>query len=246
MGMTSPDITESIHIGRMDDGPRLVIEDPVSLALAYLAGYPGGASPDGFDAQAGTGETRQITRRDIRAANSLASHCRYEDWANFIDSPVDLEWLGALDPTWDLILMDDDDWTRLDCEGRIRRALSAILTSGKRRGPASVTKILYQKRPFLFPIVDDIVIRQLGAGRRELLDVVLHVRAQGRANLGALRLVVDAIGAAGRSRSHVRALDMLVWASHPATSLSRKLGTWEHVMRPRPEARPTLAPDRLE
>ncbi len=131
---------------------------------------------------------------------------------------VDLEWLDALDPTWDLINMDDDDWTRLDCEGHLRRALSAILKPGKRRGPASVTKILYLKRPWLFRIVDDIVIQQLGAGRRELLDVVLHVRAQGRANLGALRRVVDAIKAAGHSRSYVRALDTLVWASHPGTS----------------------------
>lgn len=71
----SPDVTTSIHIGRMDGGPRLVIENPVSLALAYLAGYPGAASLDGFDAQAGTGKTHQITRRDIRAANSLAAHC---------------------------------------------------------------------------------------------------------------------------------------------------------------------------
>jgi hypothetical protein len=88
-----------------------------------------------------------------------------------------------------------------------------------------VTKLLHLKRPRLFPIVDRLTREMLGAPRPSsghntdaewLVQLVLHLREQGRQNLSALKLIQEQLRAAGFDRSLIRIIDGVLWASHPA------------------------------
>lgn len=139
----------------------------------------------------------------------------------------ELEWLSALDPTLDLIVASDDEWRIADGERLATAALTAVI--GHHRGPSVATKVLHLKRPRLFPVLDDFVAVMLGInmpddapkGRRIKIAVglLLHLRAQGRANLEQLQTIHSMLKTEGINRPIVRILDAIVWFAHPAAGV---------------------------
>jgi len=102
-----------------------------------------------------------------------------------------LPWLEALDPEWDLLLMPDDRWQELDVSGRLLAAFQAAQRRGL--GIAVVTKVLHIKRPKLIPVLDSLVLAQVGARAnddvRTWVAGIERVRRVGRANLQALQQI---------------------------------------------------------
>jgi hypothetical protein len=128
----------------------------------------------------------------------------------------------------DLIAASDDEWRIADGETLVVAALAAVI--GPHRGPSVATKVLHLKRPRLFPVLDDFVAVMLGVNmpgdaqqtRRVKIsvDLLLHLRAQGRRNLQQLQNIQSRLRAEGVDRSLVRILDGIVWFSHPAAGVS--------------------------
>ena len=114
---------------------------------------------------------------------------------------------------------------------KIRGQAPAALTAaiGDRRGPSVATKVLHLKRPRLFPVLDGLVATMLGVNmpedaphsRRVQISVglLLHLRAQGRANLHQLQTIRALLNADGVDRPLVRILDAIVWFAHPAAGV---------------------------
>ena len=103
---------------------------------------------------------------------------------------------------------------------------------GDHRRLSVATKLLHLKRPELVPILDSLVVDQLGGRGKDGASLIEHVRREGRQNLGALqriqRELATLVGADGLpiDRTLVRILDVLVWATHPAAALYPILGSW--------------------
>ena len=108
---------------------------------------------------------------------------------------------------------------------------------GDHRGLSVATKLLHLKRPELVPILDSLVVDQLGGRGKDGASLIEHVRREGRQNLGALqriqRELATLVGADGLpiDRTLVRILDVLVWATHPAAVLYAILGSWRSEFR---------------
>jgi hypothetical protein len=91
----------------------------------------------------------------------------------------------------------------------------------------SVAAKLHLKRPRLMPVLDPLVVAQLGAQvsttakfetrAKQICDVVLFVREQGRANLNELSAIKVHLTSVGNERTLIRVLDALLWSSHPAS-----------------------------
>lgn len=147
----------------------------------------------------------------------------------------------GLDPVWDLVTTSDELW-RSSVRARVDAAL--VAATGKGRGISVGTKVLHLKRPGMFPVLDSLVLQQLGVTESvPMITVVEHLRAEGTRNLAALRQVQAAI--APQPRSLVRLLDIILWASHPAAGLGPSMSQWEHRFRPDPAApatHPTAPP----
>ena len=76
------------------------------------------------------------------------------------------------------------------------------------------------------------VVDQLGGRGTKAAKVIEHMRDEGRQNLDGLRTIQDGlatiVGADGQpiEPSLVRILDVLLWATHPASALYPILGRW--------------------
>jgi hypothetical protein len=104
------------------------------------------------------------------------------------------------------------------------------------RGPyrqlATVTKLLHLKRPALVPVLDALVIEQIGGRTRTLETVLGHVRRTGQANLPGLLAIQEylalTLGWDGRpiERTLARILNALLWSTHPGSALYPQLRDW--------------------
>jgi Family of unknown function (DUF6308) len=221
--------------------PRLVIEGAQWLAETFFRRDRSAVGAGSYDAW--IGETQHDTRlrdrivdEDVTAVNrTMAARTSHEAWAPVVSS-IDWSWLEALDPQWDLLETPgtDADWAT------VAQGLAAAFTATKRPGLgfAVVTKVLHIKRPRLIPVMDSVVIGQVGA--RVSDDVATWVaaiglvRAVGRVNLAELRAVRDHLRAKGiADRSLIRILDALLWVSSTGSGLFSSLAGWERVFRPR-------------
>jgi hypothetical protein len=223
------------------DAPRLVIEGAQWLAETFFRRDPSAVGHNSYDAwieatQNNPGHPDRVVDGDVTAVNTtMAARTSHEAWAPVIAS-TDWSWLEALDPRWDLFetLESDADWTTI--AARLVAAFEATKRPGL--GLAVVTKILHIKRPRLIPVMDRVVIEQIGARVSDdvatWVAAIGQVRDVGRVNLAELRAVRDHLRAKGiTDRSLVRILDALLWVSSPGSGLFSSLTGWERVFRPR-------------
>lgn len=118
-------------------------------------------------------------------------------------------------------------------EQTVRQMAATTAVIGTGRGLSVATKVLHLKRPRLFPVLDSLVLNNLGVTDSVApIQIVDHLRHEGRRNLDALSAIQVALRP-DYERTLVRVLDALLWASHPAAGLGPSMGGWEHVFRPR-------------
>lgn len=223
-----------IRLRRIGSGPSLVIEDAEAL-VAHFLDTDASAKPGGYDDLAGHGERDRITRSDVVAINTtMRARSPHTAWDSLISDTRPLPWLAGLDPAWDLVTTPEELW-----QSAVRPKVEAALVAaaGPGRGISVGTKVLHLKRPGMFPVLDSLVLQQLGVTESvPMIKVIEHLRAEGTRNLDGLREMQASI--APRQRSLVRLLDILLWASHPAAGLGPSMSQWEHRLRPDPAAPP--------
>ena len=212
----------TLRIGRLDGG-TLVIEG-AALAEAFFSVDPSSIGVGSYDSLAGKTASDSIEIADIQALNrTMRARTAHDRWAPI--TGMHLPWLQAIDPGLDLIEADDRTWDDADAGALVVAALTAVIGPG--RGASVGTKMLHLKRPRLFPVLDLLVAQMLGAPISEGLPevrahhaarLIVHLREQGRNNLGALRSVQSRLAGQDVQRSLVRILDAVLWSSHPAVS----------------------------
>jgi hypothetical protein len=221
-----------ITIRRLDGGPSLIVEDAASLADAFFSRDPSSTGPNSFDAQAGHGDPDRIATDDIRAINqTMRARSPHTAW-EALTSAGPLPWLAALDPSWDLVRLREQDWERFGCTALLEAAF--VATIAPYRNLAVTTKVLHFKRPSLFPVLDLLVVQQLGGVGQRPMRLLLHLRAEAQRNRLALEQIQTELEEAHIARTLIRILDALIWSSHPGAGIA--LTGWERVIRPAGEA----------
>jgi hypothetical protein len=218
----------------------LVIEGAQWLAEEFFRRDPSSIAWNSYDSW--VAETQddpirrdRITDADVTAVNTtMAARTGHKAWAPVVASS-DWSWLAEIDPTWDLFEMAPDDWMAAGVPSRLRAAFAATKRPGLHL--AVITKVLHIKRPRLFPVLDSVVVRQVGTPISDdvasWVVAMEHVREIGRENIAGLRLIQDHLEHQDiRGRSLVRILDGLLWVSSPGSGLFAQLEGWERVIRP--------------
>lgn len=220
-------------------GPPLVIEGAQWLAETFFRRDPSAVGAMSYDSwieatQRDPERKARIIDGDITAVNrTMAARTSHETWAPIV-AGQDWAWLAALDPDWDLFELDSVRWGEAGVAAGLRRAFETLQRPGL--GIAVTTKVLHIKRPRLVPVLDSLVIAQIG-GRVDddptsWVDAIEHIRAVGRTNLPQLRLIREHLGRAGLpGRTLLRVLDALLWTSSPGSNLFSSLDGWERVVR---------------
>jgi hypothetical protein len=218
----------TITVRRMAPGPSLVIESAEALALEFFSLDPSSSGALAYDSLAGAGDPNRISRADVVAINtSMAARSRHTAWVDVVDLEGPLPWLAEIQPSWNLFTLTPDEWEQMECTSLLSTALARIV--GPYRGISVGTKVLHLKRPALIPVLDSLVLQQLGASpSAPPISVLLHLREQGRANLRQLEEIATQLAGQGFTRSLVRILEALIWVTHPAASLSAHLHKWEY------------------
>ena len=218
-----------IKIQRLDGGPELVINGAQWLAELFFKLDPSAVGPGSYDARVAVTPKDRFEDDDITAVNrTLATHSAHAWWSDLLDLEAPT-WLAELDPAWDLYELSDEAWAAMRVSARLAAALAAM--DAKNRKLAVVTKVLHLKRPALVPVLDSLVIGQLGARGKNPLIIVEHVRRVGRANLEALLAVQHLATTTGEDgqpicRTLVRISDALLWTTHPGYALQPLLVDW--------------------
>lgn len=222
---------QPVVIGRLETGPRLAIEEPDRLAHDFFTKDASSAGPKAYDNRAGQGDPDRISSDDVRAINeTMRARARHSAWDAEFASVEPLPWLQAIALDWDLIATDDEAWAAADATAVCAVAVAAA--TGPYRGPSVATKVLHLKRPRIFPVLDSLVLEQIGATSQAVPVLLDHMRRVGRTNLNQLRQIQASLARLGYQRTLVRILDGLLWASHPDAGLAPELGAWERVIRP--------------
>jgi DNA invertase Pin-like site-specific DNA recombinase len=183
----------------------------------------------------------RITTDDVRTINqTMRARSPHMVW-EVLTGAGRLPWLAALDPSWDLVELPDREWERFGCTALLTAAFTAAIAP--HRQLAGATKMLHLKRPSLFPILDTLVVEQIGGARRSPIDLLLHLRAEAQRNRLALHEVQSNLQTAQITRTLARILDALLWSSHPAAAIAMALTGWERVIRPAPRTAPGIRSD---
>lgn len=202
-----------ITIARLGGQPPLLIENADWLAEAFFALDPSG-KPGGFDDKARDSSPTRIEEKDVDAINgTMRARSPQKAWAALRDR--ELPWLADVSHRWDLVALDDRAW-QTDAVPALEAALAELLQRG--RGVSVSTKMLHLKRPRLVPVLDSLVVAQLGSPMpstpAKAVFLIDHVRRVVHDNAAVLRQIIDYLGLHGVDRSHVRVLDALLWGSH--------------------------------
>lgn len=223
------------------EGPPLVIEGAQWLAETFFVRDASAVGPLSYDAW--IRETRddparrnRIVDGDVTAVNrTMAARTPHVAWAPVV-AASDWSWLQTLDPDWDLLETSAGEWKSAMVRDRLAAAFSAVHRPSL--GIAVVTKVLHIKRPRLIPVLDSLVLAQVGARTTgdvtTWVDALEAVREVGLANLAELRSIREHLQTRGiANRSLVRILDALLWTGSPGSGLFSSLEGWELVLRPR-------------
>lgn len=225
----APDLT--VIITRMDGGPDLVIRQAGALAHDFFTKDDSSVGPKAYDAQVGRTPADRITTADIVAINTtMRARSPHTAWQGLLSEDHSLTWLQAIPVDVSLFRLGEDGWDAL--RPTVAAALDAMV--GPYRNLSVATKVLHLKRPALFPVLDSLVVHQVGGSGRDRRALMDHLRHTGRANLQALGSIAASLAGEQIVRTEVRILDALLWSSHPAAGLAPKLGAWQHAIEPKP------------
>jgi hypothetical protein len=222
----------TIRVERLDG--ELLVLDGLGLARGFFAGESSSEGEAALGEPAGLGNAGRIELADVIAMNrTMRARSPHRVWAELIDAET--AWLSNVPEDLDLIETGDRRWRAVGGDDLVKEALAATIGPG--RGLAVATKLLYLKRPRLFPMLDRLVAELLGAGapddpraaQRVETAVALTrlLRSEGRRNLEPLRGIRDALSADGTHRSLIRLLDAILWSAHPAAGAGRSRRTIE-------------------
>jgi hypothetical protein len=181
---------------------------------------PGDPFPERVAAEVDAHNANLISGRDIKAVRILKVQYFSRQLAEEVMHCERLrDKLADIDISADLFILDEDRWHTL--RGQVEAVLEATLRPGVRASIA--TKILYLKRPHLFPICDGVVMsRLMGSYLGDLpqamkcIDVVrkigtieanANVIEQAQTHLSACLLPEHPYA----KMSKVRALDAVLW-----------------------------------
>jgi hypothetical protein len=230
--MPHPDPT--LRITTMDDR-ELVIPHARRLAEAFFEIDPSSRMPAVEDATASyddwsarTPHRHRFEPYDRKVLNKSMRARSLERWWTGLFEEGDLDWLAAVDPAWQL-LMPDDEWDRRDMPAVIESLMIGMLRKGIDVSVA--TKALHLKRPELVPVLDSLVIAQIGTKvssqskretrARQTRDIVVHLRAQAMVVRDELEAIRDYLrDVVGKERTLVRVFDALLWSSHPGSLIA--------------------------
>jgi hypothetical protein len=215
-----------IRIRRLDGGADLVIEDGYDVAREFFTKDASSAAPNGYDALAGRTAAHRVVEDDIAVMyRTMRVRSRRDAWSIFLADDRPVPWLRAIDRSWDLLDLDDDAWANRAAP-RLEAAFAAMI--GPHRQLTGVSKVLHLKRPRLVPILDALVVQQLGGFGRSPIALTSHYRTELRSNGRAVRSIVGTLADKEQIvRTPVRVMDALVWTSHPASSLAKAVDGWE-------------------
>lgn len=207
----------------MLSGSVLVFDDPAPLVRLFVG--PDGL--DGYDDWAGRSPRDRLVAEDVTVLNTFArARSGRVHWQELIDDRAPA-WLAAIKPEWDAAMTDEPEWERAGIGGKVEAAFEAMC--GPYRGLSVASKMLHLKRPRLIPLLDALVVEQLGLGVPSqaapevkagyAARVIAHLAAQARSNRAALVALQHGLAQDGIELSAIRLIDILVWSSHPAASL---------------------------
>jgi len=244
IAMRGDPVSVRLAAGVDDERPVLVIEGAQWLAEFFFrydasAGLAGSYDSWIAETQLDPVRRERIVDGDITAVNrTMAARTGHETWRPIVEG-TDWGWLEQVNPDWDLFELTDNEWRSAGVGESLHATFKAV--QRKRLQIAVATKVLHIKRPGLIPVLDSLVLQQVGSTATKDLTTwvraVERVRDIGRANLASLHLVqqhLEGVGLGGRTT--VRIFDALLWLSHPGSSLYRRLWQWEVALRPRPRA----------
>jgi hypothetical protein len=215
-------------------GAVLVFDDPAPLVRLFVG--PDGL--DGYDEWARRSPRDRLVTEDVTVLNTYArARSRHVHWQRLIEDPAPA-WLAAIDPRWDAAMTGESTWKRAGIERAVEAAFEAMC--GPHLGLSVVSKMLHLKRPGLIPLLDALVVEQLGPGvpsqaapevkAAYAARVIAHLAAQGRSNRAGIVALRRELADEGIELSAIRLIDILVWSSHPAASLRAPV---EHRIRVR-------------
>lgn len=198
-------------------GNGAVIDDPLGEALEFIARD---GTYQGYDAQ--PSDPDHLTPEDIHLANRIIARMGPRDAATLLGRAPEVDQALAAIPH-DATLVEDVDWPALQDLFVAVDGLAGI-------GLARATKVLHKKRPALIPILDEVVVRYLGASEPGTIPerAVRQTHAYQRELhhcLPVLSQVRSELAARGYELTECRILDIYLWAAS---------GTYEPLWKRRP------------
>ena len=224
----------TVTIRRVDAGPTLVIDGAQWVAELFFRLDRSAVGPKSYDARVVSCPKDRFELQDLRAVNgSMATRMPDKWWIELLDG-VPRPWLAAVDPSWALFDLSDGEWVKAHVADRVGAALAEMV--GDHRGLSVATKLLHLKRPALVPILDSLVVDQLGGRGAKATKLIEHMREEGRQNLDALRAIRtrsprSSAPTVSRSIDRWSASSTCSWATHPASALYPVLGRWRSEFR---------------
>ena len=223
----------------MLSGSVLVFDDPAPLIRLFVG--PDGI--DGYDGWARKTPPNRLVAEDVTVLNTYArARSGHVRWQALLEDRAPA-WLAAIDPSWDAATTDESEWERAEIGSKVEAAFAAMC--GPYRGLSVASKMLHLKRPRLIPLLDALVVEQLGPSvpsgatpevkAEYAARVIAHLAAQARANRTALVDLQGELRKEGIELSAIRLIDILLWSSHPAASLGAPI---ERHIRVKPGPRP--------
>ena len=170
----------------MLSGSVLVFDDPAPLIRLFVG--PDGV--DGYDGWARKTPPNRLVAEDVTVLNTYArARSGHVRWQALLEDRAPA-WLAAIDPSWDSATTDESEWECAEIGSKVEAAFAAMC--GPYRGLSVASKMLHLKRPRLIPLLDALVVEQLGPSvpsgatpevkAEYAARVIAHLAAQARAN----------------------------------------------------------------
>jgi hypothetical protein len=212
-----------LHVER-EDGELLVIEG-LDIVRAFIASDPS-AQPGGYDSLAGKGDRERISAEDVTTVNkTMRARAKMSYWQPVLDG--EQQWLTDIPDELDIIEANDETWQAANGDQRVSKAIAECIRP--HIALARSTKVLHLKRPFFFPVLDELVIVMMGVNlpNDPTVDeriaiaqkVTSAIRREGRRNIEPLQRIQIALKADKIALSLVRIFDIALWFSHPAAGV---------------------------